>query len=58
MRNQIKDLRTKELLLNNCEPITYKEAMVGTDSIKWLKSHEILNSAHIKFLNLVDHLEG
>jgi hypothetical protein len=38
MRNQIKDLRAKELLLNNCEPITYKEAMVGTDSIKWLEA--------------------
>ena len=38
MRNQIKDLMAKQLLLNNCEPITYNEAMVGTDSIKWLEA--------------------
>ena len=29
------------MLLNNCEPITYKEALMGPDSVKIAMRHEI-----------------
>ena len=48
------------MLLNNDEPTTYKEAMMGPDSIEWLEAikSKIVSIYEIKFLNLVDHPEG
>ena len=48
------------MLLNNDEPTTYKEAMMGPDSIKWLEAMKIQDSIHIRkqVLNLVDHPKG
>ena len=48
------------MLLNNDEPTTYKEAMMGPDSIKWLEAmkSKIVSIYEIKFLNLVDYPEG
>ena len=48
------------MLLNNDEPTTYKEAMMGPDSVKWLEAMKIQVSIHIRnqVLNLVDHPEG
>jgi hypothetical protein len=46
--------------LNNDEPTTYKEAMMGPDSGKWLEAmkSKIVSIYKIKFLNLADHPEG
>jgi len=36
------------LLFNNDEPTTYKEAMLGPDSIKWFEAMKIQDSIHIR----------
>ena len=48
------------MLLNNDETTTYKEAVMGPDSIKWVETmkSKIVSICEIKFLNLVDNPEG
>ena len=38
IRNQIQRFEDAVLLLDNDEPTTYKEAMMGPDSVKWLNA--------------------
>ena len=38
IRNQIQRFEDEVLLLDNDEPTTYKEAMMGPDSVKWLNA--------------------
>jgi hypothetical protein len=44
------------LLLHNDKPTTYKEAMMGPDSIKWLDAIKSMYGNQV--WNLVDHPEG
>ena len=46
-------------MLNNNEPTTNKEAMMGPDSIEWLEAmkSKIVSIYEIKFLNLIDRLK-
>ena len=37
----------KVMLLDNNEPTSYGEAMVGPNSDKWLRNHEIRDSIHV-----------
>jgi hypothetical protein len=50
----------KVLLLDNDEPATYKEAMMGPDSVKWLNAmkSEIESMYENQVWTLVDPLEG
>ena len=48
------------MLLDNDEPTTYKEAMMGPDSVKWLSAmkSEIESMYENRVWNLVDPPEG
>ena len=48
IRNQIQRFEDEVLLLDNDEPTTYKEAMMGPDSVKWLECHEIRDRIHVR----------
>ena len=60
IRNQIQRFEDEVLLLDNDEPTTYKEAMMGPDSDKWLNAmkSEIESMYENQVLNLVDPPEG
>ena len=60
IRNQIQRFEDEVLLLDNDEPTTYKEAMMGPDSEKWqnaMKS-EIESMYENQVWNLIDPPEG
>ena len=38
INNQMPGFENKSLLFDNDEPIIYKEAMMGLDSVKWLEA--------------------
>ena len=44
IRNQIVRFEIKSLLFDNDESTTYKEAMMGPDSIDWLEAMKIRDS--------------
>ena len=48
------------MLLDNDEPTTYKEAMIGPDSVKWLNAmkSEIKSMYENQVWHLVDPPEG
>ena len=60
IRNQIQRFEDEVLLLDNDEPTTYKEAMMGPDSVKWLNAmkSEIESMYENQVWNLVDPPEG
>jgi len=60
IRNQISNLESEVLLLDNDEPTTYKEAMMGPDSVKWQEAmkSEIESMHENQVWNLIDPPEG
>ena len=56
IRNQIQRFEDEVLLLDNDEPTTYKEAVMGPDSVKWLNAmkSEIESTYENQVWNLVD----
>ena len=60
IRNQISNLESEVLLLDNDEPTTYKEAMMGPDSVKWQEAmkSEIESMYENQVWNLIDSPEG
>jgi hypothetical protein len=60
IKNQITRFEDKVLLLDNDEPTTYKEAMMGPDSVKWQEAmkSEIESMYENQVWNLIDPLEG
>ena len=59
LNNQMLRFESKSLLFDNDEPTTYKEAMMGPDSIKWLKAIKsvIVPYTRNQVLNLEDPLK-
>ena len=60
IHNQIQRFEDEVLLLDSDEPTTYKEAMMGLDSVKWLNAmkSEIESMYENQVWNLVDPPEG